>query len=76
MNEENISDSIDAAFHIFRRPRLPSEVLLAVGGWSGHSPTNIIEAYDSRADQWLNVSATIDKFGQERPRIVLRIFNF
>ena len=77
MNEENISDSIDAAFHIFTRQRLPREVLLAVGGWTDKSPTNLsIEAYDSRADQWVNVSATIEKFGQEKPRIVFKILNF
>jgi len=65
---EFASDSIDPSFHILTRPRLPHEVLLAVGGWSGGSPTNTIEAYDSRADQWVNVTATIEKFGQERPR--------
>ena len=70
---EFASDSIDPSFHILTRPRLPHEVLLAVGGWSGGSPTNTIEAYDSRADQWVNVTATIEKFGQERPRIVLDI---
>ena len=38
------------------RPRLPFEVLLAIGGWSGGSPTNAIEAYDPRAEEWLNAS--------------------
>ncbi|XP_009992503.1 PREDICTED: kelch-like protein 10 [Chaetura pelagica] len=38
------------------RPRLPSTLLFAVGGWSGRSPTNAIETYDSRADTWLNVT--------------------
>ena len=75
IKEENISDSINAAFPILTRPRLPHEVLLAVGGWTG-SPTNLIEAYDSRADEWVSVSATIDKFGQEKPRIVFKILNF
>lgn len=37
------------------RPRLPPAILLAVGGWSGGSPTNGIEAYDVRADRWVNV---------------------
>ena len=32
------------------------KVLLAIGGWSGGSPTNAIEAYDPRAEAWLNVS--------------------
>ncbi|XP_062845016.1 kelch-like protein 10 [Trichomycterus rosablanca] len=38
------------------RPRLPQSVLLAIGGWSGGSPTNGIEAYDARADRWVNVT--------------------
>ncbi|XP_037548913.1 kelch-like protein 10 [Nematolebias whitei] len=45
------------------RPRLPSTILLAIGGWSGGDPTNGIEAYNIRADRWTNV--TIDC---ERPR--------
>ena len=37
-------------------PRLPHEVLLAVGGWSGGSrrsgiPTNTVEAYDIRVEK-------------------------
>ncbi|NWT42834.1 KLH10 protein, partial [Chroicocephalus maculipennis] len=42
--------------HLLTRPRLPCAVLFAVGGWSGGSPTNAIETYDSRADQWVNVT--------------------
>ncbi|XP_038150184.1 kelch-like protein 10 [Cyprinodon tularosa] len=38
------------------RPRLPTAILLAFGGWSGISPTNGIEAYDVRANLWLNVT--------------------
>uniref|UniRef100_UPI003AAAE9EE kelch-like protein 10 n=1 Tax=Centroberyx gerrardi TaxID=166262 RepID=UPI003AAAE9EE len=46
------------------RPRLPHAVLLAVGGWSsGVGPIDSIEAYDPRADRWVNV---ID--GEESPR--------
>ncbi|XP_053944381.1 kelch-like protein 10 isoform X2 [Cuculus canorus] len=41
------------------RPRLPDAISFAVGGWSGGSPTNAIETYDSRADKWINV--TCDK---------------
>ncbi|UYV74625.1 KLHL10 [Cordylochernes scorpioides] len=37
------------------RPRLPHEILFAVGGWSGGSPTNYIETYDSRAERWVRV---------------------
>ncbi|XP_036417284.1 kelch-like protein 10 [Colossoma macropomum] len=39
------------------RPRLPYAILLAIGGWSGGSPTNGIEAYDARADRWINVTS-------------------
>ncbi|NXA17374.1 KLH10 protein, partial [Ibidorhyncha struthersii] len=42
--------------HRLTRPRLPYAVLFAIGGWSGGSPTNTIETYDSRADQWVNVT--------------------
>ncbi|NXX98372.1 KLH10 protein, partial [Centropus bengalensis] len=38
------------------RPRLPDAILFAIGGWSGGSPTNAIETYDSRADKWINVT--------------------
>ncbi|XP_032826422.1 kelch-like protein 10 [Petromyzon marinus] len=39
-----------------RRPRLPSSVLFAVGGWSASSPTNAVEAFDARSDSWRNVT--------------------
>lgn len=35
------------------RPRIPYEILFAIGGWSAGSPTNFIEIYDIRADRWL-----------------------
>lgn len=34
------------------RPRYPSEVLFAIGGWSGGSPTATIETYDIESNQW------------------------
>ncbi|KAK7861883.1 hypothetical protein R5R35_002850 [Gryllus longicercus] len=37
------------------RPRLPHEVLFAIGGWSGGTPTNFMETYDTRADRWVKV---------------------
>ncbi|XP_039284785.1 kelch-like protein 10 [Nilaparvata lugens] len=37
------------------RPRVPHEILFAIGGWSGGSPTNFIETYDTRADRWIKV---------------------
>ncbi|XP_068090546.1 kelch-like protein 10 [Hyperolius riggenbachi] len=47
----------------FKRPRLPFTVLFATGGWSGGSPTNAIECYDSRANRWKNVT-----YDDESPR--------
>jgi len=41
------------------RPRLPHEILLAVGGWSGGAPTNTIEAYDNRANRWTNITSQV-----------------
>lgn len=40
------------------RPRVPHEVLFALGGWSGGSPTNYMETYDTRADRWVKVEET------------------
>ncbi|XP_047467737.1 kelch-like protein 10 [Mugil cephalus] len=38
------------------RPRLPSAVLLAVGGWGDGTSTNSIEAYDVNAESWVSVA--------------------
>lgn len=38
------------------RPRLPSEILFAIGGWSDNNPTSVIEAYDAKADRWVSVT--------------------
>ncbi|XP_043119148.1 kelch-like protein 10 [Puntigrus tetrazona] len=46
-----------------KRPRLPSAILLAIGGWSNGNPSNAIEAYNANADRWVNV--TLER---ERPR--------
>ncbi|XP_002741594.1 kelch-like protein 10 [Saccoglossus kowalevskii] len=40
------------------RPRVPYDVLYAVGGWSGGNPTNVVESYDTRADRWRMVDST------------------
>ncbi|XP_048850811.1 kelch-like protein 10 [Brienomyrus brachyistius] len=37
------------------RPRLPSEILLAIGGWT-ESPASQVTAYDTRADRWADVA--------------------
>ncbi|XP_066908319.1 kelch-like protein 10 [Halyomorpha halys] len=44
------------------RPRVPHEILFAIGGWSGGSPTNYIETYDTRADRWVKVEE-VDRTG-------------
>ena len=46
--------------HPLARPRVPHEILFVVGGWSGGSPTNVIETYDTRADRWVMVDS-VDK---------------
>uniref|UniRef100_A0A0A9X721 Kelch-like protein diablo n=1 Tax=Lygus hesperus TaxID=30085 RepID=A0A0A9X721_LYGHE len=33
-------------------PRIPYQVLFAIGGWSEGAPTNCMESYDIRADRW------------------------
>lgn len=30
------------------RPRIPYEILFAIGGWSAGSPTSFVETYDTR----------------------------
>ncbi|KAM9309957.1 kelch-like protein 10 [Pholidichthys leucotaenia] len=44
----------------FRRPRLPNAILFAIGGWSGRSPTNVIEAYDFQANHWREVTNPLE----------------
>jgi len=49
-------------------PRVPHEVLFAVGGWSSgapdgrRGPTNAVESYDIRADRWVDVKEA-DPYG-------------
>ncbi|XP_064554033.1 kelch-like protein 10 isoform X2 [Drosophila montana] len=38
-------------------PRLPHEVIFAIGGWSGGTSKGCIETYDTRADRWVNINA-------------------
>ncbi|OXA57496.1 kelch-like protein 10 [Folsomia candida] len=37
------------------KPRIPYEIMFAIGGWSGGAPTSYIETYDTRADRWVRV---------------------
>ncbi|KAM4607414.1 kelch-like protein 10 [Polymixia lowei] len=55
MYELNIPSTYDFC-NPLTRPRLPCNILLAIGGWSAGSPTNSIEAYDARADVWVTVT--------------------
>ncbi|GAA6066045.1 kelch-like protein 10 isoform X3 [Tachysurus ichikawai] len=41
----------------FTRPRLPYSILFAIGGFSGPTTTNVVEAYDSRLDNWICISS-------------------
>ncbi|XP_051812205.1 kelch-like protein 10 [Acanthochromis polyacanthus] len=50
-------------FNRLARPRLPNAILLATGGWSGGDPTNGIEAYDFKANKWIDITNYL-----ERPR--------
>lgn len=38
-------------------PRLPHEVIFAIGGWSEGLPQSHMETYDTRADRWVRISA-------------------
>ncbi|CAF3473390.1 unnamed protein product [Rotaria socialis] len=40
----------------FIRPRHAHEMIFAYGGWSGGNATNMLEAYDIRADKWVVIS--------------------
>ncbi|XP_077580474.1 kelch-like protein 10 [Stigmatopora nigra] len=46
------ANSVSAYCNLVARPRLPSAILLAIGGWSGPSATECIEAYDVHANCW------------------------
>ncbi|ESO82188.1 hypothetical protein LOTGIDRAFT_135113 [Lottia gigantea] len=39
--------------HPLAKPRVPHEILFVIGGWSGGSPTTMMESYDTRADRWI-----------------------
>jgi kelch-like protein 10 len=39
----------------FARPRIPYEILFAIGGISRRRVTNSIETYDPRADRWVKI---------------------
>lgn len=39
----------------FAIPRLPHDVIVAIGGWSVGFPQSVIESYDTRADRWVPI---------------------
>ncbi|GAB1598836.1 kelch-like protein 10 [Argonauta hians] len=43
--------------------RIPNEILFVIGGWSGGSPTGIIETYDVRTDQWIECPSVNSELG-------------
>lgn len=49
-------NTIDSIVPMLARPRYPFEVLFAIGGWSGGSPTAAIETYDTKSDRWTRIS--------------------
>ncbi|XP_028255848.1 kelch-like protein 10, partial [Parambassis ranga] len=52
-----VSEVIESKDRILSRPRLPSAILLAIGGLtSSMELTNVIEAFDVRANHWLNIT--------------------
>ncbi|XP_061776945.1 kelch-like protein 10 [Nerophis ophidion] len=46
------TNSVCGYRNLVARPRLPSAILLAIGGFSGPNPTHRIEAYDVHANCW------------------------
>ncbi|KAM9824389.1 kelch-like protein 10 [Neosynchiropus ocellatus] len=48
--------SVPGSCDLLARPRLPSGILLAIGGWSCGLKTTSIEAYDLRVDRWVNLT--------------------
>lgn len=47
----------------FAQPRIPHDIVFAVGGWSIGTPTAVVESYDSRADRWLRPEHMLDPQG-------------
>lgn len=59
---------IEGPSSVISRPRLPYQLMFAIGGWSGGSPTSAIECYDTRADRWVLVDTV-----NNRPRAYMGI---
>ena len=54
-------------------PRVPHEILFAIGGWSGAAATNAIETYDTRADRWVKVGLHMPGIYIERISAVVQV---
>ncbi|XP_023217936.1 kelch-like protein 10 [Centruroides sculpturatus] len=50
----NIKTSCDIKYY-FQRPRLPHQILFAIGGWLGDIASDFVEAYDIKTDSWTEV---------------------
>ncbi|CAG0895330.1 unnamed protein product [Darwinula stevensoni] len=55
---ESGEDARQDATSPLARPRIPREVVFAIGGWSAGAPTIAFECYDPRADAWFVCSYT------------------
>ncbi|XP_054624790.1 kelch-like protein 10 [Dunckerocampus dactyliophorus] len=55
------ANSVSGYFNLVARPRLPSAILLAIGGWSGANPTHCIEAYDVHANSWISFTEDMEQ---------------
>lgn len=53
--------SLDVSFVV---PRLPHEVVFAMGGWLNSSACNLMEIYDNRADRWTQLHQFDDQLGR------------
>jgi hypothetical protein len=42
----------------FAHPRIPHDILFAIGGFCDGNCTDCVEVYDVRADRWTKVSST------------------
>ncbi|KAG8184382.1 hypothetical protein JTE90_004554 [Oedothorax gibbosus] len=49
--DQQVAPPIDAS-HPFLKPRVPHEIIFAMGGWSQGSATNVMETYDCKTKRW------------------------
>ncbi|KAG8178061.1 hypothetical protein JTE90_026014 [Oedothorax gibbosus] len=58
--QQSNGDQVMAPFnasHPFLRPRVPHEIIFAMGGWSSGSATNVMETYDCKTKRWFFTTA-------------------